>query len=147
MLYSYKYGIIEATGPSDIQETDFIIVHPSLGYMIIEVKQGDISRFRGDWLESKGESECELHKDPMEQAQSAMFRILELYKKKYNRKFPLNIRFGLCFPECSRITGELPSHIKESSIWLYDDIESSAVLEGKLIETFGGKRLHKMKIQ
>ena len=144
VCYSYKYGIIdEDKTVFPYREADFVVLHPQLGYIVIEVKQGDISCFRGEWQEFKKGTECELGKNPIEQAESAMFAIMTLYKEKLHHSFPLKVRFGLCFPECAKINGEIPSHIKESSIFLFDDITDASVLEKKIIETFGGKSITK----
>lgn len=140
VCYSYKYGIVdEDKSVFPYREADFVLLHPQLGYMVIEVKQGDISCFRGEWQEFKNGSDTELGKNPVEQAESAMIAIVNKYKERFHHNFPLKIRFGLCFPECTKITGEIPDHIKESSIFLFDDIMNVELLEKKIIDTFGGK--------
>jgi len=140
VCYSYKYGIVDESKTNfPYREADFIVMHSQLGYMVIEVKQGDISCFRGGWQEFKKGSDRELGRNPVEQAESAMFAIAEQYKERFHRSFPLKVRFGLCFPECTKISGDIPSHIKESSILLFDDIIDSSQLEKKIIATFGGK--------
>ena len=140
VCYSYKYGIVdEDKSIFPYREADFVLLHPQLGYMVIEVKQGDISCFRGEWQEFKNGSDTELGKNPVEQAESAMIAIVNKYKERFHHNFPLKIRFGLCFPECTKITGEIPDHIKESSIFLFDDIMNVELLEKKIIDTFGGK--------
>ena len=140
VCYSYKYGIIdEDKSAFPYREADFVLLHPQLGYMVIEVKQGDICYFRGGWQEYKNNGEKELGKDPVEQAQSAMFSIMDQYKDKFHHSFPLKARYGLCFPDCSRIKGEIPNHIKESSILLFNDTMDASAMEKKIIDTFGGK--------
>jgi len=140
VCYSYKYGIVDEDKSNfPYREADFVLLHPQLGYMVIEVKQGDISCFRGGWQEFKNGNNCELGKNPIEQAQSAMFSIMNQYREKLHHNFPLKVRYALCFPECDRISGEIPSMIKESSIFLFDDIVDVSQLEKKIIDTFGGK--------
>lgn len=123
IFYSYKY-YPEGQHSDQIREADFVIVHPMLGYLVIEVKQREVNYNNGRWYEFKNGDYRPMHKDPLEQAQSAMYGILDCYKKKTgNPVFPLELRFAVCFPESSKITGSLPAGIKENSIWILDDLD------------------------
>jgi hypothetical protein len=42
VLYSYTYQLGDEVREK-FREADFVIVHPSLGYVVVEVKQGEIS--------------------------------------------------------------------------------------------------------
>lgn len=53
VLYSYKYQLPYDVRES-IREADFVIVHPSLGYVVVEVKQGDIAFRNNQWCENCG---------------------------------------------------------------------------------------------
>lgn len=44
VVYSYKY-YYESKHEDKLGEADFIIVHPKLGYVVVEVKQGDIRHY------------------------------------------------------------------------------------------------------
>ncbi|HOA70795.1 MAG TPA: nuclease-related domain-containing protein [Bacillota bacterium] len=136
VFYSYKYRLEVPHGREDFQaigEADFVVVHPELGYVVFEVKQGNIMYANGRWHEFKpapsGARRSEHHtepmaKDPVEQAQRAMWAILERYKQKSDEsRFPLHIRFALCFPETKKITGDLPDHVEPESIFLYDHLQ------------------------
>lgn len=112
-----------------IGEADFVIVHPELGYVVFEVKQGNVMYANGQWHEFKPSRSGASHhtqpmaKDPVEQAKRAMWAILKRYKDKSgSRWFPLNIRFALCFPEAKILAGELPDFIEPNSIFLYDHL-------------------------
>ena len=114
-----------------IGEADFVIVHPELGYVVFEVKQGNIMYANGQWHEFRPSGKGSFHrtrpmaKDPVDQAQRAMWAILERYKEKLGAgRFPLNIRFALCFPETKILAGELPDFIDPNSIFLYDDLDN-----------------------
>ena len=135
-LYSYKYKTHEAEKSDDlIGEADFVIVHPALGYAVVEVKQGNISFHDGAWHEFKGREERPLKRDPVEQAKRAMYAILHAYQEKAKtREFPLWIRFAVAFPESSEITGILPGDLDPNGIFLFRDLEN---LEPKLKELFG----------
>lgn len=132
VLYSYKYKLENDEKIEQICEADFVI-NPSLGYLVVEVKQGDVAFINGCWHEFKKSQYTPLNKDPVEQAQRAMFAILDRYKEKANSNFPLKIRYAVCFPECSKISGQLPSDLDEKSIILESNLEN---LHDKILEVF-----------
>ena len=106
-----------------------MIVHPSLGYAVVEVKQGEISYQQGQWHEFKDGKYHPLAKDPVEQAQTAMFSILKAYKHETRGKdFPLGIRFALCFPECAKLSGTLPQSLKPDGVWTFPDLDHLEVM-------------------
>lgn len=131
VIYSYKYQSDE--DPDQVYEADFIIVHPSLGFLVVEVKQGDISYFNGQWIESKDKGYKSMKKDPVEQARNAMFAIVRQYTTRTKNKFPLKIKYAVCFPECSKISGDTPSDLDKRSILLFHDLNR---LEEKILQLF-----------
>lgn len=140
VMYSYRYKDQDATGlEAQIMEADFVIVNPNMGYLVIEVKQGDVNFNNGVWRELKGNDYVALHKDPTEQARNAMFAILSMYTSKTNNiKFPLKIKYALAFPECSHISGSLPADLDGNSIILSDDLNR---LEDKIFKIFGAENM------
>lgn len=137
VLYSYKYkGDEFEKHEGQLREADFVIVHPSLGFVVVEVKQGDISYMNGAWHEYKKADYQPLHKNPVEQAQNAMYAILKQYTDKTGRKFPLKIKYAVCFPECSKISGQTPAELDLNSIFLNKDLEN---LEEKILDLFNAK--------
>jgi hypothetical protein len=112
MMYSFKYGYMRpGTGSPEPDperpesgDADFVVVHPSLGYLVLEVKQGKTGYSDGRWYEEKQGGQEPLSKDPVQQAQNAMYFILERWKEAAGIElFPLRIRYGLCFPECRHV--------------------------------------------
>lgn len=133
VFYSYKYFQREHDDHL-LREADFVVVHPSLGYAVFEVKQGEAAYMNGTWQEFKQGRYQPLKKDPQVQATTAMYDILSLYKNKSGgRDFPLRIRFALCFPECNVIAGHLPPSLREGSVWTAGDLER---MEEKLFQLF-----------
>ncbi|HHY11027.1 MAG TPA: hypothetical protein GX529_00175, partial [Firmicutes bacterium] len=136
-------GVSHPEGPDGLQaigEADFVVVHPELGYVVFEVKQGNIMYANGRWHEFKPSRSGASHhtrpmaKDPVDQAQKAMWAILERYKEKSgDNRFPLHIRFALCFPETKILAGELPDFLNPNSIFLYDDLDN---LDAKIRSLF-----------
>lgn len=136
VCYSYKYR--DDYDDSDIiREADFVLVHPSMGYLVLEVKQGVIMHQNGTWYEFKDNGYQPLHKDPLEQARSAMFAILHQFQKITSTpRFPLHIRHALCFPESQRVDGILPQVLDADSLWLFDDIETPGRLQSRIERLF-----------
>src|SRR5690348_3718868 len=108
IFYGYKY--LQELSNHLVREADFIIIHPHLGFIIVEVKQGDIAFHQGRWHEIKHGGYLPLHKDPIEQARSAMFHILHDYRNQnHNQDFPLQFKYAICLPQCTTIAGSLPA--------------------------------------
>jgi len=139
VLYSYRY-LTAARGdhPEHLREADFVIVHPERGFLVVEVKGGDRIAFRGGrWHRETGGVLIPLNKDPVEQARTAMFAILDRYKAFTRQEhFPLNFRFAVCFPDCSDLTGTLPAFLYEHSVFLAGDLYT---LEEKIRLLLGKK--------
>lgn len=133
VLYSYKF-YIEGQSIDQIREADFVIVHPALGFVVVEVKQGEVAFHGGQWQEYKNGDYQRMHKDPLEQARSAMYEILKAYRVKTGGKdLPLKFRYALAFPECASISGVYPPSVKAESVWTSHDIDQ---LEDKIWSLF-----------
>jgi hypothetical protein len=135
VFYSCKYVLPgDEEHPDLIKEADFVIVHPALGYLVVEVKQGEIMYQNGRWWEQRDRDYVPMRKDPLQQAQQAMFAILDAYKSRAGSNvFPLQIRYAVAFPECSKLVGELPLDLNPDSIFLFGDLEN---LEAKIKKIF-----------
>jgi len=135
VFYSYTYRDQEAPDQTaQIGEADFVIVHPSLGFVVVEVKEGDIMYSRRTWYEYKESGYQKMKKDPVRQARKAMFAILNEYKRKAKGgHFPLQAKYALCFPDCKKVIGQLPTDIIPESIFLHDDLYN---LEARLRQLF-----------
>jgi len=133
VCHSFLYRQCEGRDePELLREVDFVIVHPQMGYVVVEVKQGIILFQNGSWYEFKNNEYCLLSKDPVEQARNGMFAILGEYKKHSGNSFPLKIRFAFGFPESTRLEGILPSEIDPNCIFLFNDIEDPLQMERKI---------------
>ncbi|WP_394147183.1 AAA family ATPase [Shewanella atlantica] len=80
--------------PSGIGEVDFLIIHPELGVLAIEVKGGNFRRDNNGYYYSQGESRS--HFDPFEQLNRGVFALQKLL-----RESGIRTRFGKAyyFPE------------------------------------------------
>jgi hypothetical protein len=127
VLYSYTFRTMPRTGSdADFGEADFVVVHASIGYLVLEVKQGKVGFANGQWYEEKQTGQQPMGKDPVAQARKAMYAILDRYREKAKAEFfPLKFRFGLWFPECSHVWGELPANLGPESVLLEGDLDSA----------------------
>jgi hypothetical protein len=144
VLYSYTFRTMPRIGAdADFGEADFVVVHPSIGYLVLEVKQGKVGFANGQWYEEKRTGQQPMGKDPVAQAIKAMYAILNRYKEKAKAdSFPLRIRCGLWFPECSHVWGELPANLGRESVLLEGDLGAA---EEAVLRAFGSpeKRLER----
>lgn len=116
-----------------IREADFIIVHRLAGYVVVEVKEGDVKYFNGQWHEFQVGGYLPLHKDPVVQARTAMFKIRDLYRSVTGEEFSVKFRFALCFPETKSITGHTPADLKPESLWSQIHLENLQEAVAKLL--------------
>lgn len=125
VFYSYKYSAENnRTDPYGLREADFVIVHPGYGFVVVEVKEGEVSYFGGQWQEFKHSGFQPLSKDPVKQARDAMFAILQRYKELNNqREYPLRFRYAICFPDTTRKAGILPEDMDQNSCWTAADLD------------------------
>jgi len=115
IFYSYRY--YENSDEEKIREADFIIVHQFAGYVVVEVKEGEVRYFNGQWHEYRAGGYVPLYKDPIEQARTAMFKIREQYREATGEDFFGKYRFALCFPETTTMAGRTPADLKPESLW------------------------------
>ena len=138
VLYSYKFALDGFERDTSMHEADFVIVHPELGYAVVEVKQNPIGFHNGEWHELKDGVAHPLHKDPVQQANTAMYAILHRYQAlTHSPRFPLKIRYALCFPETHKYTGIVPAQLKALSVWTSQCLDK---LETALVALFEGKQ-------
>lgn len=83
-----------------LTESDFIIIHKYYGFINMEVKGGGISQHKGVWYSTDRGGNQNKIKDPFKQASNAMYRLKDIYSKKYNDNFRGVFDYMVCFPNC-----------------------------------------------
>lgn len=127
-------------------ESDFLVIDPDRGFLVLEVKGGqEIGRERDGWYSVDFHGTRHAIKDPGKQAQSVMHRFLELLEE--HRAWPMvrgerRIGFGVVFPDfdvLSKLSPELPremvidrrdlARLREATRRVFDSngIEASAM--------------------
>ncbi|EEG79075.1 nuclease-related domain-containing DEAD/DEAH box helicase [Dethiobacter alkaliphilus] len=139
VFYSFKFLTPEEHGHAEaLREADFVIVHPALGYLVVEVKQGEVAYKEGQWQIDHNGTWAPL-KNPVEQARTAMFAIREQYRQTAPTEvFPLKIKYGVAFPHCNAISGTLPPDLDENSIFLQTDLDT---MEEKILILFNAESM------
>ncbi len=95
VFHSAKWQVTNFQGKTQKRQTDFIIVSPKLGILILEVQEGEIEYNNHQWYMNK-----QLTQDPFSQACDSKYSLLTLLK---NRPFWLNksivIGHAVAFPD------------------------------------------------
>lgn len=121
VLYSYKF-CNQVTG-AVMWEADLVVIHPLKGFLVYKVHRGEVGFFNGRWHELRGETYVPLEENPVELARRSSYAIVRSYQEKY-RHFPLSWDFGLCFPDCRRVGGEVPVFARPDNLVLNADLEN-----------------------
>lgn len=110
--YSRPWHRFTPDGQEKDGEADFVIAHPEMGFLVLEIKGGRVTCREGDeqWL-SKDRYGIEYRiKNPVDQARNSKYRLLELLKasKDWKSRF-ITIRHGVILPDNSRPNRALAS--------------------------------------
>ena len=104
VFYSSPWLAIDRFGNEKDGECDFVVAHEKLGILAIEVKGGGIAFHptSGQWTSTDRHKIVHNIRDPVEQARSAKYNILDKLKRSENleRKW-INIRYGVVFPDAA----------------------------------------------
>ena len=110
VFYSSPWLSIDRLGNEKDGECDFVVAHPRLGVLAIEVKGGGIAfnPEKGQWTSTDGLGVVHNIKDPVGQARSAKYEILNKLKNsgRWTPKW-VTLRHGVIFPDAATPTGNL----------------------------------------
>lgn len=105
VFYSRPWIGLERDGREKDGEADFVVAHPDLGILVIEVKGGQVGREEGTekWFSRDAEGFRFAIKNPVQQAVSSKHRLLEKLKALpgWNGRF-VTARHAVIFPSCAR---------------------------------------------
>jgi len=108
VYYSRPWWGITPRGGEIDGEADFVVVHPGLGVLFIEVKGGGIEYdSKSDtWFSTDRNGVRHRIKDPIQQAMSSKHRLLDKFKSaKGWPNHRVRLRHGVIFPHCESKTG------------------------------------------
>jgi len=118
-------------------EADFVIAHPDLGILVMEVKGGGVSfnGMTGEWrtVDRKG-IEYPI-KDPAEQAKRSHYTLLDKLAELpgWDRQRFLTIGHAVCFPHIYALSAELKLNLPRDIIFDHDDV---AEMQKAILRTF-----------
>lgn len=128
------------TGVKD-GETDFVIVHPEYGVVILEVKGGDIAydASRNQWLTTGG---IEI-KDPVEQGRKSKYALLEKLQAlpSWDPSRFINIGHAVCFPTVNVKERSVKPDLPREIILDRKDLDDISVAVQRLFAHLFGKSL------
>lgn len=99
-------------------ETDFIVLHPERGLLVLEVKGGERIRHDGyQWFRDNAEGSVQF-RDPFKQAQRNMHALLDVVSEKSGRRIgkqSLGYGYAVVFPHVD-YEGRLPAHSEKAVV-------------------------------
>ena len=92
-------------------EIDFLICHPALGMLIVEIKGGFISLNQENrkWISTSHQGIARTISDPYVQAKKCVDGLSEKLREKLASDDYFDIYHAVCFPDCE-LVGDLPAH-------------------------------------
>lgn len=86
----YSMSWVGVNDKRSLGEADFVICHPELGILVVEVKSGEIGYQDGYWIQTNTKSRERKRIDPLVQARKSQFEILDrLHQADLNFRLPL----------------------------------------------------------
>ena len=111
-------------------ESDFILINPNYGVMILEVKDGVIRCINGEWSSISSSNIKRSIKDPEKQANEAKFNLLSRLKKSNISPY---ITTAVWFPDCIKEKCSLPLSMPKDIIL---DMMSFNSIEERIVSIF-----------
>lgn len=106
-------------------EADFVVAHPELGLLVLEVKGGAISRdgATGQWRSRDAHGITHRIKNPVEQARQSKYQLLHKLKESgtWHPRF-IRARHGVILPDCVEPAWDLGADMPRSIFAFEDDI-------------------------
>ncbi len=134
------------------REFDFLIVHPELGFLDVEVKGGDSIIYRPKqkaWFQvSADSSEHQMKKSPFTQASDNIHGFVREVEKRAifpEARFPFTYGYAVAFPDATPKTSHWPADVNKELVLDAADLgESLAPRIKAIMEGWRGKRGHRL---
>lgn len=107
-------------------ESDFTILHPNKGILVIEVKSGGISYKNGEWLQTRLDNNETKHmQDPLLQANRSKYRFIDIINEVKGFGQQCAVESVVWFPSISKSVKfpQLPLAYKDEIIFREEDVE------------------------
>jgi hypothetical protein len=124
-------------------ECDFVVAHPDMGYLALEVKGGGIRYIPelDKWTSKDHNGLVHNIKNPVSQARSSKYEILKKLKNSplWNPKH-IHIGHGIIFPDCEENKCDLAADIPRDLVCYLQDIEGD--FQAWILNRFGKSDSH-----
>lgn len=123
-------------------ESDFTILHPQKGILVIEVKSGGISYKNGQWLQTRLDNNItNPMKDPLLQANKSKYRFIDIIDEVKGIGQQCAVESVVWFPSISKNTkfSQLPLAYKNEIIFREEDIEEPEKAINKAYNYYNSK--------
>lgn len=111
-------------------ESDFILINPNYGVMILEIKDGIISCINGEWTSISKDNIKRTIKDPEKQANDAKFSLLSRFKRSNINPY---ITTAVWFPDCIKEKCSLPLSMPMEIVLDMSDFNN---IEKRIVDIF-----------
>jgi len=128
-------------------ESDFTILHPTKGIIVIEVKSGGISYHEGTWLQKRlDNNEINKMKDPLMQANKSKYRFISIIDEAKGLGQACAVESAVWFPSVSKDSSfkQLPLAYKNEIILKKEDLEEPEKAINRIYEFYKTKERTKM---
>lgn len=113
------------SGSYEDGEADFVVAHPDLGLVVLEVKGGGIERdgFSGQWSSRDREGELHAIKDPIAQARRSQHVLLRKLRDQRSMAGRwIEATHGAVFPDCVRRVVDIGLDAPRETVAFADDM-------------------------
>lgn len=130
------------------REIDFVIMHRQKGFVVLEVKGGEILINNGDWFSISRDGKKHSIQNPFRQAERSLYFLLDFYQKQYNKRFAGLATYAVCFPDTVGINQKLHPEITHENILFHHNLENPIPWLNRLYaEPFYNKYSRAMDLQ
>lgn len=118
VYYSRPWLGLDKDGRDKDGEADFVLAHPELGMLVVEVKGGGIAydAQTDQWTTTNSDQDKFRIRNPAVQATTSKHELLRKVKRdpRWGSRF-INARIGVIFPDC-RVTRDLAMNLPRSAV-------------------------------
>lgn len=123
VLHSVKWQS-KRNGRQGDGETDFILLHPAYGILVLEVKGGSISIDQGQWYSTDRNGDRHSIKDPFQQAVSSKHALIAYLKECGKQVDQVSVVHAVAFPDITVLDGEkLGAACPKPIVWHRDSLK------------------------
>ena len=132
------HGLRIRQGRQD-READFLVLDPTRGALVIEVKGGRIERKGAKWFSTDRNGKRHAIKDPATQARAAMYAAVKKLQRSPafgNRRVPYWLGAAVGFPDVDRPSHSLGFDLPAETVLFGDDLDNMEAACGRIFRYY-----------